>query len=187
MTKLHKRIAQLNAHAEALLDEMSLHGEEVLHRQPVPNAWTPLQTLHHIQLVERSAVDYLLYKFGSDEAPPPLTLATRLQGKLVAVALHSPMKFKAPAAVDSRMVATRAPLTLEQLSYQLRAGRSELAEVLQGAPPSWSRAAVFRHPRTRMSLQDMLRFFDAHLSRHSKQIRRALAQNARYYSRQKAR
>ena len=183
-----RHIRKINAQAEHLLDEMSLHGPKILRRPPVADAWTPLQVLHHITMVERTSIDYLLYKFGTANEPPPrLTLRNRLTGKVVALALVSPMKFKAPSIVDSAQLAPAASLDLDTLAHQMRSNRVELAGVLERLPEAWHRGAAYRHVTGgRMSLNDMMLFLRAHQDRHAKQIRRGLAQNARYYRRKEA-
>ena len=184
-------LRKLDGHSERLLDEMSLAGDSVLRRSPVEGAWTPLQTLHHILLAERAGVDYLLYKFGQDDhevaTPAPRTWRTRLNGKLLAAALASPLKFKAPAMTDARREEPGKNLTLDLAAHQLRNCRADLRELLGQLPESWFRGAPFKHAVAgRLSLGDMLLFMRVHHRRHAKQIRRGLAQNAGYYRRQKA-
>ena len=161
-------------------------GERALQKAPIVGAWTPLQTLHHLYLVERSSVDYLLFKFGEEEEPPSLNLRSKLNGKLVVAALATPKKFKSPEAVDSRNIVSSKSLTLESISYDLRMVRNELEDILRTAPASWHKSAVYQHPMVGlMSLKDMLAFFQSHQTRHIRQIKRALAQNARNNRRQK--
>lgn len=172
---------------EHLLDEMSLAKPATLHRAPVKGAWTPLQTLHHLQLAERGSVDYLLYKFGQGGTPPRLSPKQRVTGKFVALALMSPFKFSAPEQTNSSKKGPSSKLDLEQTAYAIRGTRAELENFLRTVSDDWHRGAAYRHPTGgRMSLKDMLRFFRAHQDRHGKQIKRALAQNARYYRRQEA-
>lgn len=183
----HKKLAKLDSRLDDVLKLMRDAGERSLHTAPIAGAWTPLQALHHIYLAERSSVDYLLFKFGEDEQPPEHNFRTRLNGKVILAAFASPKKFKSPADVDSRNVSASRSLSLESISYDLRMTRNELEDLLKTAPEAWHKAPVYRHPVVgRMSLIDMLRFFQAHQTRHFRQIKRALAQNARNNRRQKA-
>lgn len=167
---------------------MRVAGDRALHKAPIMGAWTPLQTLHHIYLVERASVDYLLFKYAQEEEPPALDIRSRLNGKVLLAAFASPKKFKSPPAVDSRNVISSKSLSLESISYDLKMTRNELEDLLRTAPESWHTAAAFNHSVVgRMSLGDMLRFFQSHQTRHFRQIKRALAQNARNNRRQKAR
>lgn len=187
MEKYQKKLAKLDSRLDDILKLMRNAGERALHKAPIEGAWTPLQTLHHIYLAERASVDYLLFKFGEEEQPPANNLRTRLNGKLIVAAFASPKKFKSPAAIDSRNIVSSRSLTLESLSYDLRLTRNELEDLLRTVPASWHKAAAYRHPVVgRMSLQDMLSFFHSHQTRHFRQIKRALAQNARNNRRQKA-
>ncbi len=182
-----KKLDKLDARLDEVLKVMRDAGDRALHKAPIEGAWTPLQTLHHIYLAERAGVDYLLYKFGKEEEPPPSNLRSRLNGKLISAAFATPKKFKSPESMDSRNIVSSRSLTLESISYDLRMLRNELEDILKSAPDSWHKAAVFLHPVVgRMSLKDMLAFFQSHQTRHIRQIKRALAQNARNNRRQKA-
>ena len=155
-----------------------------LHRAPVEEAWSPLQVMQHIGLVERASVDYLLYKYGQGGDPVPQSLRTRLNGKLAVAALVSPLKFKAPAPVDvGRQDLLDAP-TLDDVHRGLLATRADLRRLLATAPASWLSGAVYRHPAAgRMSLDDLALMLLAHHNRHAKQIERGLAKNARDHRR----
>jgi len=88
-----KKLEKLDSRLDEALSLMTAAGERSLHKAPIENAWTPLQTLHHIYLAERSSVDYLLYKFGQEEDPPPSNLRTILNGKVLLAAFATPKKF----------------------------------------------------------------------------------------------
>lgn len=185
--KLLRRIDRLDAATERLLDEMSLAEERTLRRPPVSGAWTPLETLRHLNLSERQSVDYLSHKLEQRAVMPRLGVRDWIAGKAVSLALASPLKFKAPPAIDAARADVSSPAHLQTLADEARATRSDLREVVGRVPEEWRGRAVFRHPTAgRMSLVDMLRLFAVHQRRHAKQIRRALAQNARYYRRQEA-
>lgn len=184
--KYQKKLEKLDSRLDDVLKLMRDAGDRALHKAPIVGAWTPLQTLHHIYLVERTSVDYLLYKFGQEEEPPSANFRSRLNGKMLVAAFASPKKFKSPEALDSRNIVSSKSLTLESLSYDLRMVRNELEDILRTAPDAWHKSAVYRHPVVgRMSLKDMLTFFNSHQTRHFRQIKRALAQNARNNRRQK--
>jgi len=182
------KLEKLDSRLDDILKVMRDAGDRALHRAPILGAWTPLQTLHHIYLAERASVDYLLYKYDENDEPPSLDLRSRLNGKVLLAAFASPKKFKSPPSVDSRNLVSSKSLNLESIYYDLRMTRNELEDLLRTAPASWHTAAAFNHPVVgRMSLSDMLRFFQSHQTRHFRQIKRALAQNARNNRRQKAR
>lgn len=186
--KFLRRIARLDAATERLLDEMSLADDSLLVRAPVEGAWTPLETLHHLVLAERGSVDYLQYKLDNDAVMPRMGVRNWVGGKLLAVALASPLKFEAPPQTDGRVAVEPTPRALQPLAEESRAVRTDLRSMLERMPAEWAVRAVYRHPTAgRMSLGDMIRMFGVHQRRHAKQIRRALAQNARYNRRQEAR
>ena len=186
--QFQRRLSRLNAGLERLLQTMEQHSERELSRSPVPGAWTPLQTLHHLYLAERASLDYLLYKRREQTDVPRSNIAARLRGQLVRASLLSPLKFKAPATTDSQRVESAKDLTVETLAYDFRELRRQLGVFFHDLPTGWARGAVYKHPVAgRLTLRDMLGFFIVHQRRHAQQITRALAQNARDHSRQKAR
>ena len=188
MNKYQSRLSRLNAGLERLLQKMEQHDVRELTRPPVPGAWTPLQTLHHLYLAERASLDYLLYKRREQTDVPRSSIAARLRGQLVRASLLSPLKFKAPQVTDSQRVESSRNLTMEGLAYDFRELRRQLGVFLHDLPPGWDTGAVYKHAVAgRLTLVDMLGFFLAHQRRHAQQVSRGLAQNARYHSRQEAR
>ena len=155
-----------------------------LHRAPVEHAWSPLQVMQHIYLVERASIDYLLYKYGQNEQPPRQTLRTRFNGKVAVASLASPFKFRAPAAVDVAKQDLMDAPTLGDVERGLATARGDLRRLLDTAPPTWLEGAVYRHPRAgRMSLDDFALMLLTHHNRHARQIERGLAKNARDHRR----
>lgn len=155
-----------------------------LHRAPVSGAWSPLQVMQHIGLVERASVNYLLYKFGENAEPTRQSLRTRINGKLAVAALVSPLKFKAPKPVDvSRQALMDAP-SLDDVYRAITEARADFRQLLATAPRSWVDSAAYRHPRAgRMSLDDLGLVLLVHHNRHARQIERGLAKNARDHRR----
>ncbi len=140
--------------------------------------------MHHVALVERASVDYLLYKFGQDEPLVPQSVHTRLQGKLVIAGLMSPLKFKAPKAVDVTKHDLLDAPTLSDLRREVASARADLRHLVGQAPAEWLASAVYRHPRAgRMSLDDLMLMLLVHHDRHERQIQRGLAKNARDHRR----
>ncbi len=175
----------LDRKTDRLLARLAEVEPAILHAPPVLGAWSPLQVMHHIALVERNSVNYLLYKFGQEEKSlRPQTLKSRLSGKLVIAALISPLKFRAPVDTDvSGQNLLDAP-TLDDLRTMLDSSRTDLRGLLTRADASWLKGAIYRHPTAGyLSLKDMVMLFLVHHDRHARQIDRALAQNAREFRR----
>ena len=140
--------------------------------------------MQHISLVERASVDYLLYKYGQEDALVPQSLQTRWRGKLVIAGLLSPLKFKAPKPVDVSGQSLLDAPTLSDIGAQMRAARTDLRNLIDTAPEAWLSGAVYRHPSVgRMSLDDMTLMMLVHHDRHERQIDRGLAKNTRDYRR----
>ena len=185
MTQFPRLLGLLDRKSDRLLARLAEAEPHVLHRPPIEGAWSPLQVMHHVALVERTAADYLLYKYGQPtRVPPPLTWAARARGKLVVAALLSPLKFKAPRPVDVGGQDLLDAPTLGDLRVMMTESRTDLRNLTERADPAWLSRAVFRHPRAgHISLDDLGRMLVVHHDRHARQIERGLAKNARDHGR----
>ncbi len=155
-----------------LIDALRAADPAALVRQPAPGRWSALQNIEHLILAERGSLRYLLYKRQQGEAPAPLDASAPWRLGLLLISLWQPtLRFAAPAPVsqppnDRPMAAVAADWA------ELRA---ELRQFLEQAPYDWHRAAAYRHPRAgRMTFVGMLRFFEAHVARHRRQLLSAL-------------
>ncbi len=184
MNLVHRILPILDRKSERLLEALSRAPPEHLHRAPVAGAWSPFKVVQHISLVERTSVDYLLYKFGQDEPVVPQSMSTRLKGKMVIAGLMSPLKFKAPKSVDVTHGDLLDAPTLSDIGREVRGARNDLGELVAQASDEWLNSAVYRHPRAgRMSLDDLMLMLLVHHDRHERQIKRGLAKNARDHRR----
>ena len=103
-------------------------------------------------------------------ALPPAGLASRLRRAAVALALASPLRFRAPAVVGDRARRGRSAALRERWE----AVRRDLRELLDTFPPELEGRLVFRHPvGGRLGLADTLAVLQAHLDHHLPQVTRA--------------
>ena len=155
-----------------LLELLRAADPAALMQQPAPGRWSALQNVEHLILAERGSLRYLLYKRQQGEAPAPLDGGAPWRLGLLLLSLWQPtLRFAAPAPVsqppNDRPLATVAADWAEL--------RAELRQFLEQAPDAWHQGAAYRHPRAgRLTLVGMLRFFEAHVARHDRQLRRAL-------------
>lgn len=164
-----QRLEASRARALALLDP---HGREALNRPPGPGRWSALQVLHHVVESEAATLGYVRKKMQGGSTLPPAGLASRLRRTAVALALASPLRFRAPA------VAATVPDQVDPAALRERweTVRRDLRELLDGFPPEIEGRLVFRHPVAgRLGLADTLAVLQAHLDHHLPQVRRALS------------
>ena len=181
MASAEQYLNRANARLEALLDEASLQEERLLRMRPEPQAWSPLQILQHLCLIDEQLCAFFRRKRAQqDYDPPPRTLRSRVLASFVDPILRLPLKVKSPKMVDvSQDHPARLP-DLQTLAHGLRSSRMALLEEMRRAPDAWSKKLPWRHPFLGgMSVNDTAKFIAAHQARHVRQFKRALAQNAR--------
>ncbi|MEL6717876.1 MAG: DinB family protein, partial [Bacteroidota bacterium] len=87
--------------------------------------------------------------------------------------LKSPMKRKAPEAIAGENLPEYT--TFWDVAKKWKSEREELRKSLAEIPEEIFTKELYKHPFAgRMTLEDMLAFFQAHYNRHKKQIYRTL-------------
>lgn len=170
ISSAHQRYDQ---HVQALLTELASFDAARLHQTPAEGAWSALQTLQHLILVEEASLAYIQKKLSFNPELPKPTWITRPKMVLLRLSLWSPIKFKAPkSAGNDRIVASA---TLPELQARWQKSRTEWAEFFEHMPAELADKAVYRHPRVGLiSWTQMMDFLTWHLLRHRKQMKRAV-------------
>jgi uncharacterized damage-inducible protein DinB len=87
--------------------------------------------------------------------------------------LLSPLKFKSPPQINMRN--DQPVLGLAELREAWRQSRADLRELLEANEESLRHRLPYRHPYAgRMTLRQMLIFFNDHFAHHERQINRIL-------------
>lgn len=168
---LRDRLQRMQDERRALLDSLAAVDEERLRRPGPDGAWSVLQILGHLSLAEQHTLAYIRKKM-QDPALPPAGAASFWRMAVVAVALRSPLRAKAP----ERTANPEAETTLGAVTARWDEVRQGWQELVDGFPPSLVDRAVFRHPRVgMMSLAHTLGFMREHVTHHRRQVRRRLA------------
>jgi uncharacterized damage-inducible protein DinB len=144
-----------------------------LNRRPAEGGWSALQTLHHLLLAEALSLHYVQKKLVYATDLEPSGWRHRFRSMLVTMSLRSPLRFRAPATISAENLPEQS--TLGEVREQWQVVRTDWTRFLQDLPDDVLQKAVYRHPRAgRLTWAGMLAFFRAHLSRHTRQIERAL-------------
>jgi hypothetical protein len=168
LARFFERLEASRARALALLDP---HDREALNRPPRPGRWSALQVLHHVVESEAATLGYVRKKMQAGSALPRAGLASRLRRTAVALALASPLRFRAPAVVAT----VPDEVDPARLRERWEAVRGDLRELLDTFPPEVQGRLVFRHPvGGRLGLADTLAVLQAHLDHHLPQVGRAV-------------
>jgi len=158
---------------QRLLAELKPVASAALHQAPAEGAWSALQTVQHLILVEEASLAYIRKKLSFNPELPEPTWVTYPKMLLLQVTLWSPIKFKAPKSAGNEQII--AAVNLEDLQARWLKIRGEWTDFLTQMPPELQDKAVYRHPRVGLiSWTQMLNFLAWHLLRHRKQIQGAI-------------
>lgn len=168
-----QRLQALNTQLDVLLEDLARYSPEVLNQPPAPGSWSATQIFHHLMLSEKYSQQYCEKKLSHRPQLPRAGFLAWWRVQLVRGYLLSPIKFKAPAIIDTP--ALPATDTLANIATQYRAQRTALAAFLASVPAEYADKEVYKHPfGGRMSLAGMLAFFEAHFIAHRRQLYRGL-------------
>jgi len=156
-----------------LFESLSGIPFDVLDKSPAPGAWSVMEVMQHMMVVEKNSLAYVKKKTSF----PASLLNARFNGffnnlKLY-IFLYLPVKVKAPPVVNESQF--EQDLSFEELMENWRATRVELMDFLEAVPEEWHNKLAYRHTFAgRLTLDGMLIFFKEHFARHIKQINRTL-------------
>jgi hypothetical protein len=172
--KIEKLWQKLEQQRIDLFKELDAIEPALLNKQPAPYTWTANQNLEHLLRAETSSLSYLQKKLtnGGDGIPKA---GFKSWGRrfLLRVAFAVPtLKFKAPKYLGD------LPETsdFQDLKTRFTAQRAALKAYLDTMPDELLEGEVWKHARAgKMSIAQMIDFFEDHFDRHEKQLKRAIA------------
>lgn len=168
---LQTRFERMEKKREAFLDFLSKFDNETLNRPLEPGRWSPIQYMHHLLKAETGSMRYMAKK---REYPDKLTYASwweGIKGPILQLTFWAPIKIKAP-----KVVADVPPSgNLEEVKNLWNLKRSELKFVLETYPEDMMKAKIMKHFASgRITLDQLLLFFEHHADRHFGQIKKVL-------------
>jgi len=168
----HARFERVEVRRLALIERLRPLGDDMLNRPPANGGWSVAQVLSHVTSAESRSLGYIRRKLESPGDLRRAGLAEAVRSAVLAIALRSPFRFKAPPAAGE--VPDRREL--EELAGSWAETRAEWRSFLDGFPDDALGLAVFRHPVAGlMTIGGTLRFVDEHERHHERQIERILA------------
>lgn len=167
------RLDRLDMKLKQLTDRLMQLPVEYRERKPDLDAWSVLQILEHLRRSEELSGAYIRKKALSGSPLPDRDFRSWFREAALGWFLNAPFKFKAPKVVNEESFPDRIDFT-QQMDHW-RSERQILREWLQGRPTEYFKKQGFRHPLAgRMTVNGMLKFFEWHFDRHTKQIHRTL-------------
>lgn len=168
-----KTLDQIDKKLGKLLADLDQYTDDVLNQKPAPDVWSVLQVMEHLYRAESISLAYVKKKLSFKPKLKRAGLATAWRSFVLRLYLNLPIKWKAPKAVSEETFPAQSEL--EELGERWQKTRQETRDFFESLPNDIWDKEVYKHPFAgRLKLHDMLTFYDAHFSRHQKQIYRTL-------------
>ena len=167
-----------NVEVNSLLEELGRYDDTLLNRKPPNGGWSAIQTAHHLLLSEELSFAYIQKKLGfAKEGKADFKRAgwkSHWRFFKIRLVFMLPIKVKAPANLDTEKLPDY--VSLAHTRERWTNIRGQWNEFLNHLPDELADKAVFRHQLVgKMNWTHMCTFFNIHLKRHLKQIRKALS------------
>lgn len=160
-------------HKQILMDLLSSLPSEKYLLQPNPNSWSAGQAANHLYLSEKLSLAYLRKKMSYPESIPKFHIKSWLGMFTYKIILIGIVKAKAPKQIN--MWGDQEVLPSDQLDQKWSELRVELFSFIREKHPQFKNDLVYNHPLAgRLSMQQMLIFFNDHIGHHTKQVNRIL-------------
>jgi len=171
ITQIIKQFENLERKQIKLFDLISALAPETYYQQHTPNSWSIAQTANHLYLSEKGSLAYLTKKIKYPDTIPAFQIKSWLAVMMLKFSFYSPIRFKAPPAIN--MWAEQPLLSQTEIIEKWKANRKALIDFIKSNHPLFGSHLVYKHPFVgRMTMYQMLIFFNDHMNRHLKQIER---------------
>lgn len=162
---------KLESQRKTLLAEMAQYSPEQLTKTPAPGKWSANQVILHLIVSEKLSHQYCAKKLSFNPELEDAGPETEARMQSLETYLGSPQAFPAPPNVGD---IPEAP-DLTSLDQEWIQQRQALKTFLEAQPDHILQKEIYKHPLSgRITLFQMLRFFELHTDRHRAQIFRAI-------------
>ena len=143
----------------------------VFNRKPAPDKWSVNQNILHLIEAETASLAYMKKKLSFGTDLPKAGFKSTLRHLALRLAFALPLKFKAPP----NLAKMPDDLNFEELNQRWSTVRAEYYDFLKNMPDKLITSELWRHQIAgKMSLVQMIDFFEDHQNRHREQIERTL-------------
>lgn len=171
--KSKAHLKSLDTKLALLLRDLKNYSDAKLNERPSDDDWSVLQIMQHLMKAEAGAVAYVKKKLSFNPELKDANLVSGFRSMFLNLSLSSPIKIKAPSAVSGENLLT--DLTFWDVAKQWKQQRKELEEYMKSLPDELYQKELYKHPLSgKITLTGMLSFFNTHVDRHTKQIKRTL-------------
>ncbi len=158
-----------------LLEEVKDQPDSVLNTPPDNGGWSVLQVMYHMVLVEEHSMMYVKKKLSFGKEIPDAGFKGYFRGIYLRNVFKIPFKIEAPIAVNESNMPEE--IRFWEVLKKWKDSRAELEDFLNNVPDDLLKAELFKHPLVgKMTLKNMLYFFELHFKRHRKQLNKVMKQ-----------
>ena len=171
--KLTLILDELDQDIARLFKYLGQFPNEELNKKPGPDAWSVNQIIFHLMLSEQSSISHVKRRLSNSKGKiKKAGAASRLRALLLSTSMRQPLKLTAPE-VDSVGIPEKS--NFYYLKNRWLNQRKSLRETLLSFDAVVLDGETFKHPVAGvMDIWGMLSFFESHVQRHEKQIRKTL-------------
>jgi uncharacterized damage-inducible protein DinB len=174
--KVQKLWDILEAQRIHLFEKLDKEDPSVFNQKPTPETWSANQNLEHLLRAEAASLAYLKKKLtngGSDI--PKAGVKSWYRRFVLRIAFGIPtLKFKAPKYLDN----LPDDLDYHTIKTTFATQRTELKNFIDSLPNPVLESEVWKHQAAgKMSIAQMLDFFEDHFGRHEKQLGKAISRS----------
>jgi uncharacterized damage-inducible protein DinB len=163
------QLNRMERQKEKLMSFIYSLPEDICRRQPDITTWSILQVANHLYLSENFSLAYIRKKLSYPDTIVPFNIKSWWSTVFVMASLWLPIRTKAPKNIDMRN--DQPVLSPDELDKKWEQVRQELVATLEESSSKFKTHLVFRHPFAgRMTLTQMLMFFNHHIAHHRRQI-----------------
>ncbi len=172
--QIHHQFEKLELKKKALMNLIAPLSIEKYNQQPSSGSWSVAQAANHIFLSEQLSTAYIRKKLSYPDTLLPFQIKSWAGVFLIKLVLWTSYKRKAPVAIN--MWEQQAILSREDLEQQWSQLRADMIMLIEHHQQAFGSHMVYRHPFAgRMTMHQMLIFFNDHMAHHMKQINRIVS------------
>ena len=171
--KLQRILDELDQDILRLFKFLDQFPNEELNKKPSNDAWSVNQIIFHLMLSEQSSVAYVQRRISNSKGTfKKAGAASRLRALLLSTSMRQPLKLKAPE-IDSVGIPEKS--NFHYLKSRWLNQRKAMRDTLFAFENAVLDGETFKHPVAGvMDIWGMLSFFESHIQRHEKQIKKTL-------------
>ena len=170
-SSIKHQFALLDQNKNELFDLLHTADSNAYYRQPTPSSWSIGQVANHLYWSERNSLAYMKKKLSYPDSVPLYHPKSWLGTMLIKLVFLTGYKVKAPVSIDMwKIEEVLNPVDLEKKWNDLRV---EIKAFYEENEPRFRKYLAFRHPFAgRMTMLQVLIFWNDHMRHHMKQVRR---------------